>query len=400
MSFSFFKETFKEVSFSVNERIKNPYWFSFLILLLYYNWENLITIFNLEEFNYLEKKIAILRKLNFKIIKPLLYAFIGVIAFYIVQYMGLAISVLFQDRFKPYLFSVISSKRIATIEKVSGLRKVITGQNSQISDLEKQLSQIQSKNQQEIKNLLKEVYDRDLENKRIRDSEESLTEVNKSMENREVRLNDEIDALNKDNVALNKVIKEKDKKISLFETDLFNEKRNNNKLQKELILVEKYLKEKKEKNRLEGIKPFNSIDFIRVERLERNIEEFSKWFQSRKTGFQYNLNKRLKKVIFESGLNEILSDEDEKIFDSFLRTIIKEVVIEIFGIRLQNESKSRIMIRLFLLDYEGRKNKLRSIIINNISLNSKRVKNLETVTDLIIGHVDNRVESLNKALIA
>ena len=139
-----FKDIFKDVTYTINERIRNPYWFSFLLIFVYFNWQQLLLIFHSLLNESIEDSINCIGSVEILVWQPVLLAFLGVAAFYLVQYFGLIISVIFQDRIKPHILSLFSSKRIATVEKVVGLKSLITQLDLEKRGLEDQISSLKS----------------------------------------------------------------------------------------------------------------------------------------------------------------------------------------------------------------------------------------------------------------
>ena len=140
MSFSI-KDLFKDVTYTVNERIKNPLWLSFLILLFYWNWESFFRVTHIiSHYKDLNEAIVEIKRLDYHFWAPLGLAFGGVVLFYVVQYLSLIISIYFQDNLKPNLIRLISSKRIATRKRVDDLIQLLDARDREISDLRNQLS--------------------------------------------------------------------------------------------------------------------------------------------------------------------------------------------------------------------------------------------------------------------
>jgi hypothetical protein len=135
-----FKDLFKDVTHSVNERIRNPYWFSFLLIFIFSNWESLFYLINIEDFESLECKKEAIQKLEFKVISPLLLAFVGVVVFYFIQYIGLVISVIFQDNLRPNILKVFSSTRAANPDRLNDLRKFNRQLQVEKAELDDELS--------------------------------------------------------------------------------------------------------------------------------------------------------------------------------------------------------------------------------------------------------------------
>lgn len=203
------KDLFKDVSFSVDQRIRNPYWFSFLILIIYYNWRGLLVLININDFKTIQEKEKAINSIEYFIWKPILLAIVGVLVFYIVQYLGLIISIFFQDRVKPNLLALISSKRFASVEKVKGLREMITNLSTEKSDLESELSNFQSKSKilldeyvVKLENLEKERSEKEIALSEFENNLSTQENENKILKDKVKKLQLELERLRKTNMNL------------------------------------------------------------------------------------------------------------------------------------------------------------------------------------------------------
>ncbi|XOV91644.1 MAG: hypothetical protein ACFHWX_15700 [Bacteroidota bacterium] len=180
-----FSDLFKDVNYSVNEKVRNPIYLSFIITWIGYNWKFLLLLFNLGEFKGLDKQIDAISNSEIFFWEPLGYAFIVSIGYFIISFFGLTLSVFFNDRLRPHLVKFISSKRVRNIEQLEAkelrikelesdkmvtdnqldlaqknsrdLREKIKGLESQIANLQSQLQEKDENRNQELVDRRKEV---------------------------------------------------------------------------------------------------------------------------------------------------------------------------------------------------------------------------------------------------
>lgn len=311
----FFKDIFKDVSYSFNERIRNPYWFSLLILFVFFNWESLF--FLLENlFAGAEEGSKNIKSLEFIILKPFFLAFLGVIIFYLIQYFGLGITVIFQDRLKPTILERLSHKRIATADKVIGLRSLITHLSEEKNELESQIGS------------LKSVYD-----SQLRDVNGKLIEMDNKVKGQERELAEKTASLH----SFEDLKHELESNIEALRKEL---KGANDELNTEIgkrIFLEEQLEKAKE-----NFKSINvSIDKLGPEyknRLKVALSDTIRGFVSDKPDLDKKLTDHdMKRIVALSNetINRISLEalvEEGFIFD--YSSIIRSLIEELSGIRL------------------------------------------------------------------
>ncbi len=118
-----FGTVFKDIQQSFGERLKNPYWFTLIILLVYYNWEFLITLMYIGTYDTNKEKIEAISKYEISFWWPLALAFAYLLLYYVVHYFGLIASVLFEDNVKPILLEKFGNKRIVSKSRHKDLQE-------------------------------------------------------------------------------------------------------------------------------------------------------------------------------------------------------------------------------------------------------------------------------------
>ncbi len=302
----YFEDIFKDTTFTINERIRNPYWFSFIVVFVIYNLNSIVSSIGI----YKKKSIPIDQRLNeilnldWCYLEVFFIALLALAVLYFIQYLGLIISILFQDRIKPYLLKVVSSKRIATREKVVGLTKLLENQIKENDDLNDQLSRSTDKFEAQTNMFTTEINDY---KKKVEKIEKELTETKGELESQTNKLYD-CDKSKSDLVQHN-----------------FNLEQQNNSLEQSIVSLE---------DQLEGLRKVESeIDEIksRNENLivsrSTNQKSFSRLFSllansARNNEIDIKIENIL--ILIESYYEFIFNNDDKKRFLKSIFTYLEK----------------------------------------------------------------------------
>lgn len=140
------QDLFKDVTYSVNERVKNPFWFSFVTAFLYFNLNAVMKLLDAFKASDNTLRESYLKELDFEFWIPLYWAFWGFIAFYIIYLLSLSVSIVVQEKVKPNLHSILKSKRFTMSDRVEELKSRIESFKKSIDDLQDENSRLRGEN--------------------------------------------------------------------------------------------------------------------------------------------------------------------------------------------------------------------------------------------------------------
>lgn len=195
------EDLFKDVTYAVSERVRNPFWFSFVFCFIYFNKSNIAIFWSIGDIKSIDERKEALGGIDIVFLEPLAWAFLGFIVFYLIQLLSMTIAILFQERIKPNIHELLRSKQVAMAGRVTELKGIIDDYKRKVDDLQdenislrRKVTEIQDDyNKLSAKAPDSEVFDEDFEalfNRSLKEDEKD-----KPAENSEVKERSETDDL-------------------------------------------------------------------------------------------------------------------------------------------------------------------------------------------------------------